>query len=213
MEKDLKEILINIAESKIDGDDLSHDLNHAFRVLSTAEKIAIEEKADLDVIVPAALFHDIINYPKNDPRRMQGADESAETTRNILESIKEYPKEKVGKVVTAIKSCSFSKGIITDLLEAKILQEADGLEATGVISIMRTFASTGSMKRMFYNIDDPFAKNRKPDDMKYALDLFFTRLLKVKERMHTESAKKIAERRTAFLEKFLQEFESELKGE
>lgn len=213
MQNDLKEKLIKIAESKINGDDPSHDLNHAFRVLSTAEKIAMEEKADLDIIIPAALFHDIINYPKNDPRRMQSADESAETTRNILESIKEYPKEKIDKVVIAIKSCSFSKGLIPDLLEAKILQDADGLEATGVISVMRTFASTGSMKRTFYNVEDPFAKNRQPDDMKYALDLFFTRLLKVKEKMYTESAKKIAERRTAFLEKFLQEFELELKGE
>lgn len=213
MQNDLKEKLIKISESKINNDDPSHDLNHAFRVLSTAEKITMEEKADLDIIIPGALFHDIINYPKNDPRRMQSADESAETTKNILESIKEYPKEKIDKVVIAIKSCSFSKGIIPDLLEAKILQDADGLEATGVISVMRTFASTGSMKRTFYNIEDPFAKNRQPDDMKYALDLFFTRLLKVKEKMYTESAKKIAERRTAFLEKFLQEFELELKGE
>ena len=212
MAQGLKEILIKIAERKINGDDPSHDLNHAFRVLSAAEKIAKEEGADLDIIIPAALFHDIVNYPKNDPRRTQSADESAEMAKNILESTKEYPKEKIDKVVIAIKSCSFSKGITPDLLEAKILQDADGLEATGVISVMRTFASTGSMKRTFYNIDDPFAKNREPDDTKYALDLFFTRLLKVREKMHTNSAKKIAGRRAAFLEKFLQELELELKG-
>lgn len=213
MEKGLKQILIKTAENKITGDDPAHDLNHAFRVLSAAEKIAKEEKADLDIIVPAALFHDIVNYPKNDPRKTRGADESAEMTKNILETIREYPKNKIDKVVTAIKSCSFSKGIVPELLEAKILQDADGLEATGAISIMRTFASTGSMQRTFYNVADPFAKSREPDDIKYALDLFFTRLLKIKERMHTKSARKIAERRTAFLENFLQELELELKGE
>jgi uncharacterized protein len=213
MNKYVKNKLLNIAEEKITGDDPSHDLNHALRVLSTAEKIASEEQADLDIVVPSALFHDVINYPKNDPKRMQNAEESAEVTRNILHSIPEYPKEKIDDVAKAIKLCSFTKGIVPDFLEAKILQDADGLEATGAISIMRTFASTGSMKRTFYNSEDPFAENREPDDMKYALDLFYTRLLKVKERMHTDSAKKIAERRTAFLEKFLQEFELELKGE
>lgn len=213
MQNYLKERLIEIAKSKINDDDPSHDLNHAFRVLSTAEKIAIEEKADLDIIIPAALFHDIINYPKNDLRSIQSADDSAETTRHILESIKEYPNEKINKVVIAIKSCSFSKGIIPDLLEAKILQDSDGLEATGVISIMRTFASTGRMRRTFYNVKDPFAKNRQPDDTKYGLDLFFTRLLKIKDKMHTKSAKKIAERRTVILKIFLKELEFELKGE
>jgi len=213
MTQDLKKTLIKIAESKINKDDPSHDLNHALRVLSSAEKIAKEEGGDLDIIIPAALFHDIVNYPKNDPRNAQAPDESAEVTKNILESIKEYPKEKIEKVVIAIKSCSFSKGIIPDLLEAKILQDADGLEATGAISIMRTFSSTGSMKRTFYNTEDPFVKNREPDDMKYALDLFFTRLLKVEGKMHTKTARKIAKRRTAFLEKFLQELKLELKGE
>ncbi|MDD5251670.1 MAG: HD domain-containing protein [Patescibacteria group bacterium] len=212
MKRGLRDALTGIAASKISGDDPSHDLNHAFRVLSTAEKIAREEKADLDIIVPAALFHDIVNYPKNDPRRIHSADESAEQTKKILEAVDDYPKEKIEKVVQAIRSCSFSKGIVPDLLEAKILQDADGLEATGAISVMRTFASTGGMKRTFYNNEDPFAANRQPDDMKYALDLFFTRLLKVKERMHTKGAKKIAERRTDFLKKFLKEFELELKG-
>lgn len=212
MKKKARATLIKIAENKINGDDPSHDLNHALRVLSTAEKIAQEEIADMDVIVPAALFHDIVSYPKNDLRRTQSADESAQTTKDLLESVKDYPKEKIEKVITAIRSCSFSKGIVPDLLEAKILQDADGLEATGVISIMRTFASTGSMKREFYNTDDPFAKKRRPDDMKYALDLFFTRLLKIQEKMHTKSAKKIAKRRTVFLEKFLKELDLELKG-
>lgn len=212
MRKELHNKLLKIAEERINGDDPAHDLNHAFRVLLTAEKICKKEKADMDVIVPGALFHDIVNYPKNDPRRSQSADESAEFVKNILNNIGDYPKEKIEKVSIAIKSCSFSKGIISDLLEAKILQDADGLEATGAISIMRTFASTGSMKRTFYHTEDPFAKNRQPDDMKYALDLFFTRLLKVKERMHTETAKKIAERRTNFLKKFLKELELELGG-
>lgn len=77
---------------------------------------------------------------------------------------------------------------------------------------MRTFSSTGSMKRVFYHSEDPFCRERPPDDLKFALDLFYTRLLKVEERMHTMAAKKIAKRRTAFLKEFLEELKIELEG-
>ena len=98
------------------------------------------------------------------------------------------------------------------MLESQIVQDADGLEATGAISIMRTFATTGQMNRPFYNPVDPFCKTREPDAMKNALDLFYERLLRVTERMHTKTAKKISTRRTAFLRKFLKELDLELKG-
>jgi uncharacterized protein len=75
---------------------------------------------------------------------------------------------------------------------------------------MRTYASAGQMKNPFYNAEDPFCKNRKPNALKFALDLFFERLLKVEERMHTKTAKKIAKRRTKFLNIFLKEFVLEL---
>ncbi len=114
-------------------------------------------------------------------------------------------------VKKCILECSFSKGIIPDLLESRILQDSDGLEATGAISIMRTYSSTGQMKRPFYNSRDPFCETREPDTMNFALDLFYERLLKVGERMHTETAKVIAKRRTEFLLVFLEEFKQELK--
>jgi uncharacterized protein len=212
MDKKLKDKLLGMARERITDDDPSHDFEHALRVLANAERIAKEEKADLDVIVPAALFHDLVNPPKNSPRAKYAADDSAEITKGLLEEIKEYPAHKIEKVYLAIKSCSFNKGISPELLEAKILQDADGLEATGAISIMRTFASTGQMKRPFYSKQDVFCRKREPDSSEYALDLFYTRLLKVGERMHTKSAKKIAKRRTRFLNGFLKELELELEG-
>lgn len=212
MNKTLRQQLIALAKQKITNDDPSHDFEHALRVLANAEGVAREEKADLDIIVPAALFHDIVNYPKNDSRSKYAADVSAEVTKQLLKLIKKYPPNKIDSVAIAIRSCSFSKGIKPDLLEAKILQDADGLEATGAISIMRTFSSTGSMKRLFYHPDDPFCKHRRPDDLAFAIDLFYTRLLKVEERMHTKTAKRIAKRRTYFLQEFLNELKLELDG-
>jgi len=212
MDEQLRNQLIEIAQEKIAPTDVSHDFEHALRVLSNAEMIAQKEGGDLDIIVPAALFHDLIVYPKNHPLRYKSQEESAEETEKILERLSHFPKNKIEKVKTCILQCSFSKGIIPDLLEAKILQDADGLEATGAIAIMRTFAYTGLMKRPFYNSKDPFCKNRKPNATEFALDLFYERLLKIADRMHTPTARKIARRRTAFLLSFLEEFKLELEG-
>ncbi len=212
MNTELKNQLIKIAKEKIPDTDVSHDFKHALRVLLNAERIAKEENGDFDIIVPAALFHDLVVYPKNHPDKHKSQEESAEAAERILNTFGNFPKEKIERVKTCILECSFSKGIIPDLLESKILQDADGLEATGAISIMRTYSSTGQMKRPFYNSEDPFCKNREPNASKFALDLFYERLLKVAERMHTETAKKIAKRRTDFLNDFLKEFKLELEG-
>lgn len=210
MDKSLKEQLVAIAKEKMPKDDPSHDINHALRVLAISEKIARVEKADLDIIVPSAIFHDVINYPKNHPKRLNSSRESAEFARRILKNIESFPKNKIEKVYESINLCSFTKGLTPNFVEGKILQDADSLEATGAISIMRTFSSAGVMNKTFYDVSDPFCKNRKPDDSKYALDLFFTRLLVVQRRLHTRTAKNIAKRRTVFLKIFLKELRVEL---
>jgi uncharacterized protein len=209
----LKKKLIQIAKKKYSAEDPSHDFEHISRVLSNAENIAKEEMADMDILLPAVLFHDVINYPKNSPQAKFASDESAEFATKTLKKLKEYPQEKIPTVAYAISVCSFAKGIIPNSLEAKILQDADGLEATGAISIMRTYASSGQMKRPFYNTSDPFCKNRKPNAHVYALDLFYQRLLKIKDRCHTKKAKQIAGRRHLFLLKFIRQLENELNGE
>ena len=212
MNKKLKNQLIKIAKEKISDVDVSHDFEHALRVLFNAEMIAKQENGDFDIIVPAALFHDLIVYQKNHPNTHKSQEESAKEAEKILNTFSNFSKDTIKKVKICILECSFSKGIVPNLLESKILQDADGLEATGAISIMRTYSSTGQMKKPFYNSDDPFCKNRKVDASKFALDLFYERLLKVAGRMHTKTARKIARRRTDFLIDFLEEFRLELEG-
>lgn len=208
---ELEKLLFAISEKRMTKEDVSHDINHIWRVLSAAKKIGKKEKADLEVLIPAALFHDIIVYPKYDKRSLTETDESAAFAERILLKVKGYPKHKIEKVKTSILQCSFRKGIVPDLLESKILQDADRLEATGAVAIMRTYSSTGQWKRIFYDPVDPFAKNRKTNGSNYALDLFYERLLVVGSKMHTKTAKTMAKRRTAFLKQFLSEFAKELK--
>jgi uncharacterized protein len=208
--KEFRNTLIATASKQYDKNDPSHDIDHALRVLSLSQKIARAENADLDIVIPAALFHDVISYPKNHPKRLLSSEESANFIKNILKKSDTFSKQKIDKVYEAIKVCSFTKGIQPTFLEAKILQDADRLEAMGAISIMRTFSSAGVMNRRFYDPVDPFCKKRKPDDSKYALDLFFTRLLVIQKRLHTRTAKTIAKQRLRFLKSFLIEFNFEL---
>lgn len=212
MNKNLKTKLIAISRELVSKEDPAHDFLHHERVLALAVRIAKAEKADLDIIVPAALFHDAVNYPKNDPRSKMAAEESATLAGKVLKKIRKYPQKKIPLVQTAIAQCSFSKGIMPELLEAKILQDADRLEATGAIAIMRTFSSTGQMKRQFYHPHDPFAKARELAPLEHAVDLFYVRLLKVEKMMHTKLARSIAKRRTRFLHDFLAELKLELEG-
>lgn len=210
MTKSLKNKLIGIAKQYQAKGDPSHDFQHVLRVMNLALEISKKENADTDIIIPAALFHDVVVYRKDTKESKTESDESAEATRRILNNIKIYPEKKIGKVLICIRQCSFSKGIKPSLLEAKILQDADRLEATGAIAIMRTFSSGGQMMRPFYDPRDPFRKKSRPKSFATALDLFYERLLVVEKQMHTSWAKKIAKRRTSFLKMFLAELETEL---
>jgi uncharacterized protein len=210
MNSSTKEKLIAALKKKLNND-LSHDLGHAYRVMGLAMQIAAKENADSDIIVPAALFHDSIVY-KGTNDYYKEHEESAEFARKTLLTVKEYPKEKIEKVAYAISVCSYSKGAVPSTLEAKVLQDADLLESTGAVSIMRTFASSTPMHiKSFYNMEDPFCENRRPSPDKYSMDLFFQRLLLVSKRLHTETAKKMAKHRDRFLRAFISEFMEELR--
>lgn len=210
MNPELKAKLIKIVEEKQIKTDPSHDFQHILRVVNMAEIIATEEGADLEIVVAGALFHDIVSYPKNSPQNKFATDESAELTGNILAEHSDFPQAKIPAVKKCILECSFSKNIMPDTLESKVLQDADVLESTGAVAIMRTFSSGGQMNRPFYEPTDPFRKDAF--EHTYAnLDLFYKRLFLVENRLHTNKAKQIAARRTKFLHTFLEEFKLELE--
>ncbi|MEW5955785.1 MAG: HD domain-containing protein [Candidatus Micrarchaeota archaeon] len=146
--------------------------------MKLAEKIGAKEGADPDVVIPAALFHDVIIIPKNSPWADEAPGASANAAKKILSKLPGFPPEKTGRVCDCIRGCSFTKGEKPASLEAAALHDADLLEASGAVSIMRTFSSTGSMKRPFYCEEDPFCERREPLPKSCALDLVFARLLK-----------------------------------
>ena len=104
----------------------AHDFEHVQRVYRNAELISKkEEGADLDIVLAAALLHDLVVYPKGSRRTNHSADESADLAKKILSEYKYYPVEKIEKVVYAIRTHSYSKQLIPSTLEGKILQDAE----------------------------------------------------------------------------------------
>ena len=149
-------------------------------------------------------------YPKDDPNSKYAADESAYLARKVLNGIVGFPKEKIPKVSTAILSHSFSKGVKPTTDEARVIWDADKLECSGAISLMRTFSSTGQMRRGFFDFNDPFCKKRKPKEMGYAMDFVVNRLLKTQDILYFDISKDMCCDRTKFLHLFLGQLRSEL---
>jgi uncharacterized protein len=200
--------LKNVVKKRMENDS-AHDFEHTMRVYKNAQKICKKEKANEKLVLSAALLHDIVSYPKSDKRSKTSSIESAKKSKKILEKLN-FSKEEITIILGAILDHSFSQNKIPKTIEGKILQDADRLDALGAIGIARVFATGGSLKRPFYNIDDPFCKKRTPDDHTWTIDHFFQKLLKLESLMNTKSGKVEAKKRTRILKEFLNQLKQEL---
>lgn len=192
--------------------DPAHDLAHVKRVVSTAKQLCLSEKADPEVVIPAAWLHDLVNLPKNHPDRKSASALAAKEAVFFLKSI-HYPQDKFPGIIHAIEAHSFSSGIIPTTIEAQIVQDADRLDGLGAIGLARLFSISTQLNRPFYNDADPFATDRPLDDQDNAIDHIFIKLKKVAELMNTESAKKEAKRRFHFIEEYLSQLKSEIESD
>ncbi len=190
--------------------DSAHDFDHIMRVFKNAQKICKNENANEKLVLGAVLLHDVVSYPKSDKRSKLSSIKSAEKSKKILKKFN-FTKEEIQTISDAIRDHSFSRNKIPATLEGKILQDADRLDAIGAIGIARVFAVSGSEKRPFYNVTDPFCKNRIPDDEIWALDHFYCKLLKLESLMNTKSGKIEAKKRTKVLKDFLNELKKEIQ--
>lgn len=189
--------------------DPAHDFLHVQRVFQNAERILQRERADETVVLPAILLHELFNYPKGHPDSSKSGDICAEHAGEVLAQLS-FPVGKTDHVLACIRNHSFSKGITPDTIEGKIVQDADRLDAIGAIGIARCFASCAEMGRPFYDSDDPFARDRSPNDKEFGIDHFFMKLLRIADGLHTATAQTMASERTTFMKSFLQQLDREL---
>ncbi len=110
----------------------------------------------------------------------------------------------------AIAAHSFSARIAPTTVEARVVQDADRLDAIGAIGIARCLMLGGQMGRTLYDVDDPFADHRTPDDRVSSVDHFYTKLLTLATTMQTMTGRSEADRRTVFMRGYLDQLRREL---
>jgi uncharacterized protein len=192
-----------------------HDWFHIERVYKNALLIAEEEECDLTVVKLAALLHDIADS------KFHGGDESVgpKTARTFLES-QNVSEAIISHVIAIIENISFKGGNFEKDFHSKeleIVQDADRLDAIGAIGIARTFNYGGFKNRPLYNPNIQPNLNMSKEEYKNSdsptLNHFYEKLLLLKDKMNTETGKKIAQKRHDFMVTFLSQFYSEWDGE
>ncbi|HWS20945.1 MAG TPA: HD domain-containing protein [Nitrososphaera sp.] len=204
------EIIKRKVKKMLEGRDPAHDFYHIMRVYKNAKLIGRREGSNMEILLTAVLLHDLVVYPKGSNKSFKSSDESADLAENILLSYG-YPQDQINHISSCIRAHSYSKRFVPESLEGRILQDADRLDALGAIGIARTFSVGGSQNRTFYNANDPFCRSdRELDDIRWTLDHFQAKLLKLKDLMHTGTAKKIAQQRTKFMMLFIRQLQKEI---
>jgi uncharacterized protein len=191
------------------GADPGHGPAHLERVVATALRLAAEEGARLEVVLPAAWLHDCVHVAKDSPDRARASGLAADHAVRFLES-EGYPAAALPAIRHAIEAHSYSAGIAPETVEAKVVQDADRLDALGAIGLARCIAVGAALGRPVYAPHDPFCRAREPDDRGASVDHFYAKLLKLAGTMQTVAGRREAERRTAFLRAFLAQLESEI---
>ena len=156
-----------------EGDDASHDIHHFQRVWCTARQLMDDGGLDADrlVVLAACYFHDIVVLPKNHPERSKASTLAAEETERCLSAMG-FPESLIPAVAHAVKAHSYSAKITPETIEAKVVQDADRMEALGAIGLARVFYTAGKLGQKLFDAEDPLAEHRELDDRRFSLDHF-----------------------------------------
>jgi uncharacterized protein len=205
---------INFVKKQLENAESGHNWFHMERVYNNALLIAKEETCDLEVVQLAALLHDIADSKFHDGDETVGPKVARDflTSENVSETT-------INHVVAIIENISFKGGNFEKKFTSKeleIVQDADRLDAIGAVGIARTFNYGGYKNREIYNPE--IVPNLKMSKEEYknstapTINHFYEKLLLLKDKMNTDSGKKIAQQRHAFMETFLEQFYNEWNG-
>ncbi len=189
--------------------DGAHDVAHILRVWKAADAIQAQEGGDRPILAAAVLLHDCVATEKNAPDRKFASRRAAEKAAGLL-AVLGWSEETIAATAHAIAAHSFSAGIAPESLEAKILQDADRLDAIGMIGVARCFYIGGRLGSGLYDPFDPEGSARPLDDARYALDHFETKLLKLAAGFNTATGRSMAAIRHARLAEFRDALVSEI---
>jgi len=188
----------------------AHDWHHVKRVEKIAERIAKEEEADKKVVKASVFLHDIGRKKEDNGEIENHAEWGAKEAKKVLEDL-DYQQEFISKVKHCVKSHRYSKKPDPETLEAKVLSDADNLDAMGATGIARTFSYGGEHRRIIADPKLPAGKDEEPGGNN-SLNHLKKKILNLKGRMYTDTGLEIAEQRHNFVKNFVERFKDEMKG-
>ena len=203
--------MIDIEQARryYEGADAIHDFDHVLRVLALAERLAREEGADLEIVRAATLLHDVARG-QGDRLSANHAHAGAEFAREVLAG---QPPEKVEAVAHAVAAHRFRSGPDPQTLEARVLHDADKLDAIGAIGVARAFAFGGyEGQRLWADVPAGYRESQATRHEHTPVHEYQIKLSKIKGRLLTESARKLAEGRHTFMVGFFAQLEQEVRG-
>ncbi|KIX21260.1 phosphohydrolase [Flavobacterium sp. 316] len=205
---------IHFVKEKLQNAEGGHDWFHIERVYKNALLIAKDEECNLEIVKLGALLHDIADSKFHDGDETIGP----KIATTFLES-QNVDKNTINHVIAIIENISFKGGNFDKKFTSKeldIVQDADRLDALGAIGIARTFNYGGFKNNTIYdpNISPKLDMNKEQykNNNAPSLNHFYEKLLLLKDKMNTETGKKIAKERHVFMEKFLSQFYAEWEG-
>jgi len=186
--------LISEVEDIFTTADKAHDFYHTQRVFNISISLLKNIDANHEVTKLVALLHDV------DDKKIRKANFNSQA-KFLLDKYK-YPEKTQTSVLLAISEISFSANLPTSSIEAKIVQDADRLDALGAIGVARTFTYGGSKGIPIYDLNNYSS-----------ITHFYDKLLKLADTMNFSITKKEADKRTAFLKVFLEQFYNDISND
>lgn len=193
-----------------------HDWFHTLRVYNNAMNIAKSENVNLEVVALGSLLHDIADSKFHEGDETIGPKVAREFLfRNNVDSII------IEHVIKIIENVSFKLSLNNEQTfsspELNVVQDADRLDAIGAIGVARCFNYGGFKNRKLFDPSIQPNLNMTKEEYKSSnaptINHFYEKLLLLKDRMNTESGKRIAQKRHDFMEKYLEQFYAEWDGE
>jgi uncharacterized protein len=207
---------LKTAQSWYPASDPVHGFDHVQRVYHMAERLARMEGADLEIVRAASLLHDAHGSLSTEPARLSHQHASAEFAAEILLA-EGWPQERIHAVQHCIRAHRFrDESEQPQSLEAKILFDADKLDAIGATGVARVIAYSVQAGQIFYAPpSERFLSTGElePGETHTSYHEYLFKLVKLRDRLHTPSARLIAETRHRFLVEFFQELAAESNGE
>jgi Predicted HD superfamily hydrolase len=193
------------AKLQLERDPSGHDWWHVHRVRQLALELARSEGADPFICELAALLHDVADEKLNESKEA-----GLRKVRDWLSDQRIEP-EAIRFVMTIIATMSYNggKNPPMETLEGKVVQDADRLDALGAMGIARTFLYSGFKGQLLHDPDGNFDDLDYRSNRKTAIYHFYEKLLKLKDLLNTDTAKRMAANRHRFMESFLTQFYKE----